>query len=460
MKRKISLLMLLLFWMMTSFAKPLSEADANQIAQDVYIYAYPLMMMDMTKRVMTNVQTPGNMRAPLNQFVHTREFASSDAHDMTTPNMDTLSSVAWVDLAKEPYILHVPNEKGRYYSMTMLDGWTEVLASPGTRTTGTGAHDFALVGPHFKGKLPRGVKPLKSETDIVWIVGKTFCDGSPQDLEIVHSIQDQYTLTPLSAYGKSYTPPSGTVDPSIDMQTIARDQVDNMNSIVYFTRFAEILKSNTPDQMDQPMIAKLAAIGITPGQSLDVTKLDPMISKALDNAVKISQEKIKAYESTGISNKNGWLFSMKTGSYGTDYLQRALVAAVGLGANPPEDAIYPVKFHDTTNQTLNGLNRYVLHFEKNQIPPVRGLWSVTMYNDQYFFVPNPLNRYALSKRDKLKFNPDGSLDLYVQSEAPPAALASNWLPAPLGDFVLMLRLYWPKESVLSGRWNPPVITKV
>lgn len=460
MKRKISLLMLLLCWIMTAFAKPLSETEANQIAEDVYIYAYPLIMMDMTKRVMTNVQTPGDMRAPLNQFVHAREFVNADFHEMAAPNTDTLSSIAWVDLSKEPYILHVPNEKGRYYSMAMLDAWTEVLASPGTRTTGTGARDFVIVGPHFKGKFPRGLKPLRSQTDIVWIVGKTYCSGTPDDYQAVHAIQDQYTLTPLSAYGKAYTPPAGIVDPSIDMETPVRDQVNNMNSIMYFTRFAELLKTNSPDQLDRAMVSKLNNLGIIPGKSLDVTTLDPVVTKALDNAVVVSQNKIRAAEQTGMTNKNGWFFSTKTGSYGTDYLQRAVVASLGLGANSPEDSIYPIGFFDVSNQTLNGLNHYVLHFDKNQIPPVRGPWSVTVYNDQYLFVTNPLNRYTLRDRDKLKYNPDGSLDLYVQNEAPTAEQSTNWLPAPAGDFVLMLRLYWPKDSVLSGHWTPPIVKKV
>ncbi|HEX2548518.1 MAG TPA: DUF1254 domain-containing protein, partial [Gammaproteobacteria bacterium] len=232
MKRKISLLLLLLSWTITVFAAPLSETAANQLAEEVYIYAYPLVTMDMTKRVMTNVATPDNMHAPLNQFAHAREYPNANFREVTAPNADTLYSLAWVDVSKEPYILHVPNEKGRYYSMTMLDGWTEVLAAPGTRTTGTSARDYAIVGPHFKGKLPRGMKSFKSQTDTVWILGKTFCNGTPEDIKEVHAIQDQYTLTPLSAYGKPYTPVSGVVDSSIDMETPVREQVDNMNSIM------------------------------------------------------------------------------------------------------------------------------------------------------------------------------------------------------------------------------------
>jgi DNA sulfur modification protein DndE len=344
--------------------------------------------------------------------------------------------------------------------MPMLDGWTEVLAAPGTRTTGTSARDFAIVGPNWKGKLPKGVKALRSETDMVWLLGRTYCDGTPEDYAAVHAIQDQYTLTPLSSYGKPYTPPEGIVDATIDMETPVREQVNNMSGIMFFTRFAELLKNNAPDRLDAPMIKKLAKLGIVPGKSLNVATLDPIITKAFDVAPRNAQQKILAQEKDAGTTKNGWIFSTKTGSYGTDYLQRALVAWLGLGANLPEDAIYPISLVDATNSHLNGNNRYVLHFAKNQIPPVRGFWSLTMYNNQYFFINNALNRYTLSQRDKLQFNPDGSLDLYIQKDSPGIDKETNWLPAPSGDFALMLRLYWPKESVLNGKWDLPGVAKV
>jgi len=160
------------------------------------------------------------------------------------------------------------------------------------------------------------------------------------------------------------------------------------------------------------------------------------------------------------AQKNGWYITLKTGKYGIDYMQRALVAAVGLGANLPQDSIYPITFTDQMNKTLNGANRYVLHFDKSNIPPVKGFWSLTMYDNQYFFTHNPLSRYNLGSRDDLHYNKDGSLDIYLQHFSPGPDKESNWLPAPSGDFVLMLRLYWPEAIGLTDAWSPPLVTRV
>lgn len=437
----------------------ISDSEAEEIGTEAYIYGYPLITMDMTKAIMTNVEAPSGMRAPMGQFLSARVYPDASFKDVTAPNADTLYSSAWLDLSKEPYVLHVPDEDGRYYLMPMLDGWTDVFASPGTRTTGTNAGDFAITGPNWKGKLPEGVKELKSPTNLVWILGRTYSTGTPEDYKTVHEIQDKYTLTPLSSWGNPYTPPKGKVDANIDMKTPVRDQVNQLSADLYFKKLAELLKNNPPSPQDAPLLAKLSKIGIVPGKEFDLNKLDPAIANALKRAPKNGLEKIMAHETKAGKNVNGWIVTKETGKYGTDYLQRALVAAIGLGANLPQDAIYPVAKVDHEGSTLNGANRYVLHFAKGQTPPVNGFWSLTMYDDQYFFVQNPLNRYSVSPRNNLKYNDDGSLDLYIQNESPGAGKESNWLPAPKGNFILMFRFYWPEEAIINGTWQPPVIQK-
>lgn len=437
----------------------ISESDARDIAVEAYIYGYPLITMDLTKQVMTNTSEPGHNKAPMGQFYNASEYPNASFKDVTAPNADTLYSTAWLDLSKEPYILHVPNEDGRYYLMPLLSAWTEVFAVPGTRTTGSKEADFAITGPGWKGTLPKGVTEFKSPTALVWVLGRTYSTGTPQDYEAVHKLQAQYSLTPLSAYGKSYTPPKGVLNPAIDVKTPVREQVNKLTAEVFFNRLALLMKDNPPTPDDSQIVAKMSRIGIIPGKNFSFSQLDPKIVKAIQQAPKLALEKILAQEKVGGKLENDWLVTVDTGNYGQNYLQRAYITYVGLGANKPQDAIYPMTQVDADKKPLNGKNKYVIHFDKDKTPPVKGFWSLTMYNSEFYFVQNPLNRYTLSPRNQLKYNPDGSLDLYIQNANPGKEKEANWLPAPEGPFALMFRFYWPEESIIKGSWIPPKVTK-
>src|SRR5215471_5571716 len=440
-----------------------SEREALAIGTDAYIYGYPLVTMEMTRRVMTNVATAGDKYAPMGQFASLGRYPTPADHEVTAPNADTLYSLAWLDLSREPYIFSIPDAKGRYYLMPMLDAWTTVFQVPGTRTTGTQAQRYAITGPGWKGTLPAGVTEYKSDTNLVWIIGRIYCDGTPEDYKKVHAFQDGLSLVPLSAYGKPYTPARGHVDPSIDMKTAVRDQVDALDAEAYFKLMAHLMKNNPPTAADAPFVAKMSRIGIVPGQDFDIAKLYPATAAALQKVPDVAQARIEAALPTMGIMVDGWNVPLDTGVYGTDYLNRAVITAVGLGANRPEDAVYPISLAGLDGKPYDGANKYVLHFNKGEFPPVRGFWSLTMYDADFFFVDNPLNRYTLSQRNKLKFNPDGSVDLYLQAANPGPEKESNWLPAPEGRFVLMLRLYWPPETdptILNGTWKPPAVRRV
>ena len=439
----------------------LTEEQAFAIGTEAYVFGYPLITMEMTRRVMTNTPAPEGTKAPMGQFASLHRYPDATFKDVTAPNADTLYSSAWLDLAKEPWILHVPDENDRYYLMPMLDAWTNVFASPGKRTTGTGAGDFAITGPNWNGALPEGVKQLPSPTNMVWILGRTYCTGTPEDYTAVHKLQDQYKLTPLSAWGKPYTPPAKVaVDPSVDVKMPPREQVNRMNAATYFKLLAALMKDNPPSDADAPMVAKLAKLGIIPGQEFDLAKLDPAVARGLDRATKAGLDKILVETEHPGKKVNGWQFTF-TGTYGTEYVFRAAVTYVGLGANLAQDACYPMTTVDNNGQRLSGTNKYVIRFaNKDALPPVNGFWSLTMYDANFFFVANALNRYTLSQRNDLKANADGSIDLYIQKDNPGPDKEANWLPAPDGEFALMLRLYWPKESFLDGTWQPPAVQRV
>jgi len=432
------------------------------LATDAYIYGYPLVTMEMTRRVITNVAAPEGTRAPMGHIIKLRHYPDATFRDVTAPNADTLYTTAFFDVGQEPWVLSLPDMKDRYFLMPMLDGWTTVFQVPGKRTTGTGAQTYAITGPGWSGTLPAGVKEYKSPTNIVWLLGRIYCTGTPEDYAAVHTLQDQVKLVPLSAYGKPYTPPAGKVDPAIDMKTAVRDQVNRMDAMAYFTLLAELMKANPPSAADAPALAKFARIGLVPGQDFDASKLRADFAKRIPEIAN-DRIMIQFKINKDVHDIDGWGFTTKTGIYGTDYLMRALVTAIGLGANRPQDAVYPTSLKDGEGRVYDGANKYVMRFAKGQLPPVEGFWSLTMYDGSYFFVSNPLNRYSISARQDLKANPDGSVDLYIQKDSPGADKESNWLPAPAGKFILMLRMYWPNEtnpSIIDGTWTIPPVKKV
>src|SRR6478736_141416 len=386
------------------------------LATDAYVFGYPLVTMEMTRRVMTNVGAPEGTRAPMGQFVKMRKYPDATFKDVTAPNADTLYTTAWIDVGDEPWVLDMPDMKDRYFLFPMLDGWTDVFQVPGKRTTGTAAQTYAITGPGWKGTLPAGVKEYKSPTNIVWMLGRIYCTGTPEDYAEVHALQDQVKLVPLSAYGKPYTPPAGKVDPSIDMKTAVRDQVDRMDAVAYFTLLAELMKTNPPSAADAPALAKFAKIGLVPGKDFDASKLRADFAKRIPE-IAFDRIMLQFKVNKDFQHINGWNFTTKTGLYGTDYLMRALITAIGLGANRPQDAVYPTSQADAHERAYDGANKYVMRFAKGQLPPVEGFWSLTMYDGAYFFVPNPIDRYSISARQNLKTNPDGSVDLYIQKDS-------------------------------------------
>jgi hypothetical protein len=432
----------------------LTEERAYKLGVQAYVYAYPLVLMGLTKRVMTN------RGLPTNRFFHAQAFPTPEAKTIIRPNVDTLYSTAWLDLSEGPVILSVPDTGGRYYLVQLLDAWTETFASPGARTTGTKAGDFAIVGPGWKGRLPEGAREIRSPTNVVWALGRTQTNGA-SDYENVRQIQRGFKLTRLSDWGRPATSPSASPrDPSVDMNTPPPQQVARMDARTFLKAFADALKANAPHAADAPLLAELKLIGIEAGKDFDATGLAPDVSKGLERAIKDAPKQIAAGFAERRTVSNGWAYSTKIGRYGTAYVDRAAIAMFGLGALEPEDAVYGFGDVDSAGRSLNGGSRYVLHFDKSALPPVRAFWSVTLYGPDGFFVGNPINRYAIGDRDKLAFNQDGSLDIYIQRERPEAGKESNWLPAPEGEFNLAMRLYWPKPDVMSGAWKPPAVRRL
>jgi hypothetical protein len=438
----------------------ITEQEAHAIGVDAYIYFYPLVTMDVTRKQLTNVESGKGIGAPMNVLFNVPTFPTADMKQVVRPNFDTLYSFGFLDLTKEPIVVSVPDTGGRYYLLPMLDMWTDVFASPGWRTTGTQAGNFLVTPPGWSGTIPEGFTRIAAPTPFVWIIGRTKTDG-PQDYDAVHKIQAGYKVTPLSEWGKPPKPVEAKIDPSIDMKTPPKTQVDTMPAGAYFAYAAELLKLQLPHITDEPIIAQMKRIGIEPGRSFDLDKASSAVKKALEGAPEEGQ-KLMAWKVPTLARVvNGWSMNTDTmGVYGNYYLKRAIVAQVGLGANLPEDAIYPLNLGDESGKPLDGVNKYTISFEKGATPPVNAFWSITLYDSDGFQVANSLNRFAVSSWMPFKYNADGSLDLYFQNESPGKDKEANWLPAPKGPFNLTMRLYGPKSEALTGKWSPPPVTKV
>jgi hypothetical protein len=444
----------------TGSTPTLTQDQARTIAVDAYIYFYPLILMDVSRKQFTNVDDKRNMRGPANSFVSVPAYPPADFKGVVRSNFDTLYSLGWLDLTKEPMVVSAPDTAGRYYLLPMLDMWTDVFASPGSRTTGTQAGNFLVTPPGWSGKVPDEFTQIPAPTPYLIIIGRTRTDGPP-DYDAVHKIQAGYQVTPLSGWGMAPLPVTVKTDPTVDMKTPPMVQVDTMPAGAFFAYAAELLKLHPPHLTDQPILAQMKGIGFEPGKSFDLSKLNPVVQKALEGAPAEAQALMKWKIPTIARVANYWSMNTDTmGVYGNYYLKRAIVAKVGLGANLPEDAIYPLNLGDADGKPLDGANKYTVHFEKGATPPVGAFWSFTLYDSDGFQVANALNRFAVSSWMPFVYNADGSLDLYFQTDSPGKDKEANWLPAPKAPFNLTMRLYSPEADALTGKWNPPPIKKV
>jgi len=439
----------------------LEQSEQNQIAEEAYLFLYPLVLMDITRRVASSV--PLGVRpglGPSNVFSHMTEFPPGDFKEVVRPNFDTLYSIVFLDLLEEPMVVSAPDTDGRYYMLPMMDMWTDVFAAPGSRTTGTGAGHFAVVPQGWDGAVPDGTTRIEAPTPFVWIIGRTQTNG-PSDYEAVHRTQSGFVATPLSRWPEPPLDVEATVDKSVDMHTPPLDQVNSMSGLDFFTYAAELMLLHAPHVTDQPIIARMARLGIDAGKPLDVDAVFQEVRDALEAAPGSAQETMQSALPRLNPVVNGWSIGRSNmGVYGTNYLYRAVIAMVGLGANLAEDAVYPLLLRDSSSDEPVGDHNYVLHFDADQLPPVDAFWSVTMYDGEGFPVLNPLERYALGDRDSLDYNDDGSLDLFIGHQSPPAKRVPNWLPAPLGPLGITMRLYEPRPEILNGRWDPPPLKRV
>jgi hypothetical protein len=426
-----------------------------------YVYGYPLVIMDVTRQVLTAAPAPNSdgTAAPINQFAKMPHYVSPDFKNVVRISLNSLWTTGWLDLEQEPIVLSVPDTKDRYYVMSVMNMWTDVFGSAGKRTTGMAPGNFLIAGPNWHGTVPEGIKETyRSSTRYAWVLGQTQANG-PDDFAAVNAIQAEYKLIPLNAWGKPYAPPAAVpVDSTVDINVTPVDQVARMDAGTFFKRLALLMRENPPSADDGRALEKLKLLGIEPGKDFDIGKIDPAVARGLQRAV----EEVPAKMQEGVSKMktvNGWMQPTNLGRYGTDYDTRAGIAWLGLGADLQEDTIYPTAYTDGDGKPLDSANKYVMHYEQGGLTPTNATWSVSQYQGN-FYVRNVLNRYAIAPWMPLKFNADGSLDIYLQAESPGPDKEANWLPTPSGAFNVTIRNYWPKQPALDGSYKNPPIKRV
>ena len=443
-------------------ASKLTAGEARDLARDAWLFGLPLVMVEKQIDYNTytrNVEVP---RAPLNQFVHFRQFVDASNRAVVGFNVDNLYSFAHLDLVAEPWVLSVPEMGDRFWMMQLIDAWNGVPAAPGSRTHGgKKQHLFLIAGPDWDGDVPEGMELLRSPTNLAMIGGRTYCAGA-EEYELVNQLQDNYALTPLSAWGKSYTPPTDVpLKEGVDGKTLVNEQVMALSAEQFFANLNRLMATNPPYPDDAPMLAKLRPLGIAPGESFSTEALAEDVRTAIDEGVAMA--KLAMAEEMKKLGKfvDNWGLTYDMGRYGTRYTYRASWTFAGIGGNLIEDAFYPLTNFDSEGNQLTGERAYTLTFAKEAWPPAKAFWSITLYDLEGYLVDNPLNRYALGDRSGMKPNPDGSLTIYIQAENPGADKEGNWLPAPkTGPFKLSLRLYTPDEAVLNETWTPPAVQPV
>jgi hypothetical protein len=436
--------------------------DLKQIAEEAYIFAYPMLEHYKMMFAMAMYPESGAYTAPFNVLFSNAELSGPDDTIIVRPNNDTFYSSVWFDLSQKPQVLSVPEiTDGRYYSFQIIDMYTHNIDYVGTRVTGFDAGDYLFVGPTWEGEAPEGIsKVIRSETNYVLALGRTQVFG-PDDVENCKAVMDQYSVRSLDVYNGLME--AAVIPQNPDIPPFQPGKFDDVNFIAYFNA---LMGQVSLHDSEKQMFDRFAQIGIEPGASFDPASLDSNTVEAINSGAESAMKKIKEESLKLGKRKNGWqLISESFGNREAmqgKYLRRAAAAYFGLWGNDLEEAFYPETTFDTDGETLDGSeHNYILHFDADELPPAKAFRSITMYKlPEQLLIANEIDRYIISSNTEgLKYNEDGSLDVYIQDESPDEDLRSNWLPAHQGPFSLQMRIYWPEPKSLDPLYTPPVVVK-
>jgi hypothetical protein len=437
-------------------AAPTPE-EAEALGKQAYDYGFPLLEILRVRREQTSVECPdlrGN--SPVNSFSHAGGFAGPADTTVVAPNTDTLYSIAHLDLKKGPVVIGHPDMGERYFSFALLDAYSNIIAIPGLRENGPDASRYAIRWRGSDKKPPKGTEVIRSASRRVWVIGRTLATDAADQAK-AQKLMARYRL--ILPNGRERTFPDGC-EPGAP--SVFPTPTDGPGFVAALNK---ALAKNPPPKRDAPLLDELEPLGVGPGLDPEEEGLEPAVLAALYDGVAEEAAalpvaaRVQSY--TQSLATGGWLLPQgNIGDYGTDYAFRAVIAVVGLGANTPDEAIYPTALADSSGALFDGSEDYRLVFPPGEAPPAKYFWSLTMYDAAGYLVDNPINRYSLGpSHPPLLEQPDGSIVIAIQ-RTDPADSGVNWLPSPPGGFRLSLRLYGPSKAALAGDWRPPGVVRL
>jgi hypothetical protein len=440
----------------THAAQPVTTAQATALGRLAYLYGFPLLEFLRVRKTQTSVPCPDRQGdAPMNSFSNARQFANPTDRTVVAPNVDTLYSIAQLDLGRGPVVLRHPDMGGRYFVFELIDPYTNVIGYIGSRTTGSSAGRFEIEWRGHRGHHIPGTHVIRSHYRRLWVIGRTLVTGGGGDRRRAIALMSRYRLTP----------PGGPRRFPRGCRPGRPTQAGTPSGIEFLTALGRALRDNPPPARDRPLLRRLARVGVGPGLSPQRAPLPAAVLEALTSSVDATASSLPTISKLAVLQEaqadHGWAtIGNDIGDYGTDYTFRAEVAELGLGANTRQEAIYPTALTDSRGQLLDGANDYRLLFKRGQTPPNRAFWSLTMYDSSGFLVPNSAHRYAIGdSHPPLRREPNGNIVVLIQRSRP-TQRDVNWLPAPSGNFRLNMRIYWPTRRVLNGGWQPPPVQRV
>lgn len=430
--------------------------EAREVARQAYIFAFP--MLENYRTMVLQAVIPNSF----NEFEHLQGLLGPEFREIARPNNDTLFSAAWLDLRNEPVIIEIPSICERYFSVQFIDMYTHNFAYAGTRTTGCRKLTVMVNGPSSFVETSNEVDEVfTSEGNFVFCIVRISVNPEmPGDIDAVMKIQNNFKIEPFGAFYGSQTSSSNK---SIAFPHFSQEKAESAGFISYLNFLLGQLEIHPSEKA---LIERFGLIGIGPNLPFNENDLQPEMITAIEKGIEDAMSTIfRPLEKLGVT-KNGWnltkrIFGSRQQMQGK-YEIRAAAAYVGLYGNDLEEAYYPISYVDADNESYDGSKYdYKIHFESHEIPPVEpgGFWSITMYGDDQFMVPNQIDRYSIGDRSRLSYNDDGSLDIYIQHDSPGPDLERNWLPAPNGPFSLSLRMYLPSPRALDPLYCPPGVEK-
>ncbi|WP_447803028.1 DUF1254 domain-containing protein [Pseudomonas serbica] len=440
----------------------MTQSYVEMVGRMAYVWGYPMVNAYNRRKAFSEAPKPGLLGgiipvAPVGQNAMLTSYVEPQQRFIACPNQDVVYGAGFTALDTEPTVIQVPDFGDRFYVYALYDARTNEVARIG-KQYGTKPGFYLIAGDNWKGTVPPGITAVaRSSTDLVFVIPRVFKDDTPGDTAAVQPLINQVVMYPLSQFdGKMKTVDYAKL-PHFPAPAGSGGETKWVRPASYYEDLADVLKRVPPLPGEEALYAWIRSVWEAAASNPETKKqLVDTFAKADADLV----DPLFHFRYNGRPIGRGWTAPANASQWGTDYLNRTAISKSSMYQNTPEETQYQFKEDDSQGQPLDGNHQYTVTFAKGQTPPVKGFWSLTLYNAEHFFHANPLQRFSLGTKNKtLKDNPDGSLTLYLGAKSPGADKESNWLPAPTGPFSLLLRNYWPEASIIDGSWTPPDVVK-